>query len=376
MNRRIGLIVNPIAGLGGRVGLKGTDQREIVERARALGATPLSPARACETLRRIADRVDRSQFELLTAPGEMGHDEARRSGLAPMLIGLPHATVGETSAADTFQAARQMLETGVDLLVFAGGDGTARDVFDSIGDAVPVVGIPTGVKIHSAVFARHPRAAAELVVRFLDGPPMPCREAEVMDIDEDAARAGRVSARLYGYLRVPREPSLVQGLKAASSRGDASLAGIASDVVERMQPDRLYILGPGTTTRAITTRLGLPKTLLGVDVVRDGRVVASDANERDLLRLLAGGSPATVVVTPIGGQGYIFGRGNQQVSPDVLRLVGRDNMLIVATTGKLASLYGAPLLLDTGDPELDAQLGGFARVVTGYRSEAVYAITS
>jgi predicted polyphosphate/ATP-dependent NAD kinase len=175
---------------------------------------------------------------------------------------------------------------------------------------------------------------------------------------------------------VPHEPSLVQGLKAANSGGDASLAGISSDVVERMQPERLYILGPGTTTRAIATRLGLPKTLLGVDAIRNRRVVAGDANERELLRLLADDSPATIVVTPIGGQGYIFGRGNQQISPDVLRRVGRDNILIVATSGKLASLYSSPLLLDTGDPELDAQLSGFARVVTGYRTEAVYPITS
>jgi predicted polyphosphate/ATP-dependent NAD kinase len=371
MKRRIGLIVNPIAGLGGRVGLKGTDRPEIVERAKALGATPPSPARAVETLRRISG----SQFELLAAPGDMGCDEALESGLEPTLIGSAPAGY-QSSAADTRLAARRMLEAGIHLLVFAGGDGTARDVFDSIGDAIPVVGIPTGVKIHSAVFARQPHAAAELVLRFVTDPSMPCREAEVMDVDEHAVRQGRVSARLYGYLRVPHEPSLVQGLKAANSGGDDSLTGIAGDVVERMHPKQLYILGPGTTTRAIATRLGLPKTLLGVDVIRNHRTVAADANERELLRLLADDSPATIVVTPIGGQGFIFGRGNQQISPDVLRRVGRDNILIVATSSKLASLYGSPLLLDTGDPELDVQLSGFVRVVTGYRAEAVYPVTS
>jgi predicted polyphosphate/ATP-dependent NAD kinase len=366
----MGLIVNPIAGLGGRVGLKGTDRQEIVERAIALGAEPRSQARAVETLLGMAGRFE-PPIDVLAPPREMGEHEARQCGLAPTLMGA--LGPGPTSAEDTREAARQMVHYGVELLVFAGGDGTARDICDAVGDAVPVVGIPSGVKIHSAVFARHPRAAADLIIHYFGRPSVRCRDAEVMDIDEEAARQGRVVARLYGYMRVPNEPSLVQGLKAGTSSGDdAALARIAGDLVERMEADRAYILGPGTTTRAITNRLGLPKTLLGVDVVQNGSILAADANENDLLRLLGDGRPASVVVTPIGGQGFVFGRGNQQISPLVLRRVGPENILIAATTGKLASLNGGPLLVDTGDGDLDAQFVGFARVITGYRTEAVY----
>jgi predicted polyphosphate/ATP-dependent NAD kinase len=215
MKQSVGLIVNPNAGLGGSVGLKGTDRPDMVGRARALGAKPRSPGRAVETLLGIASTVA-GRVDWLAAPQEMGEDEARQGGLEPTVVGSIQC--GATSAEDTRRAAREMCSAGIDLLVFAGGDGTARDIFDAIGSSVPVLGIPTGVKIHSAVFARHPRAAADLIARFLSGQSLRCREAEVMDIDEDAVRAGRVSARLYGYLRVPDEPHLVQGLKAGSGR--------------------------------------------------------------------------------------------------------------------------------------------------------------
>ncbi len=374
MKQSIGLIVNPIAGLGGSVGLKGTDRADIVGRARALGAEPRSPGRAVETLLGIGSTVA-GRADWLVAPHEMGEEEARQSGLDPTVVGSIQR--GATSADDTRRAAREMCSAGIDLLVFAGGDGTARDILDAIGNGVPVLGIPTGVKLHSAVFARHPRAAADLIVRFLTGQSVRCREAEVMDIDEDAVRAGRVSARLYGYLRVPHEPHLVQGLKAGSAGGeDAMLAGIAADVVERMQTGWIYILGPGTTTRAVTNRLGVSKTLLGVDVVRNGQIVAADATEQDLLRLLAEHTRAKIVVTPIGGQGYVFGRGNQQISPAVLERLGKDNVIVIATAAKLASLNGGPLLVDTGDRQVDGMLAGFVRVVTGYNAEAVYPVAS
>jgi len=189
-----------------------------------------------------------------------------------------------------------------------------------------------------------------------------------MDIDEEAFRAGRVSADLYGYLRVPFERALLQSAKMGSVAGDAAtLAGIAADVVNDMCPGALYIVGPGTTTRAVVERLGLVKTLLGVDVVRDGRLVAADVTERDMLDLLSGAAPseAHIVVTVIGGQGHIFGRGNQQISPAVIRACGVTNITVVATQTKLLSLQGRPLLCDSGDPDLDGQLSGYAKVITG-----------
>ncbi len=281
-----------------------------------------------------------------------------------------------------------MRDAGVDLLLFAGGDGTARDVFNAVGDSVAVLGIPAGVKIHSAVFANTPAAAGDLAALYLQGrrEAMRLREAEVMDIDEEAFRAGHVSARLYGYLRVPYQRTLVQSAKAGGVAGDAAeLAGVARDVVNHMAPATLYLLGPGTTTRAIGEALGLPKTLLGVDAVRDRELVGADLSEAQIVALLdrygegARGGPAPgarIVVTVIGGQGHMFGRGNQQLSPRVIRRVGLERVIVVATQTKLLSLGGGPLLVDTGDPALDAELGGYTKVVTGLGERMMYRVSA
>jgi predicted polyphosphate/ATP-dependent NAD kinase len=367
---RLGLLVNPIAGMGGRVGLKGTDGPGTAERARALGAMPLSPARAKIALGVIAERL-RRRLEVVAAAGAMGEDVARAAGFVPRIVGRSGA--GATTAGDTEEAARAMAEFGVDLLLFAGGDGTARNVCAAVGVRIPVLGIPTGVKMHSAVYATHPRTAGELAARHLMGPPSPCREAEVMDIDEEAFRAGRVSARLYGALLVPQDRRLVQGLKSGSAGDAADLGGIAAEVVGRMGDGVLWIVGPGTTTRAITERLGAPKTLLGVDLYSRGELVAVDVTEARILEHLDG-TPARIVVTPIGGQGYLFGRGNQQLSGEVIRRVGKSNIVVVATAAKLAALRGEPFLVDTGDDEVDGLLAGYIRVVTGYGMESVYRI--
>jgi predicted polyphosphate/ATP-dependent NAD kinase len=370
--KKLGLIVNPVAGIGGRVGLKGSDGREIQERAVELGAVKNAPGRAVDALRRLIPLRD--EIELVTYPGEMGEDEARECGFEPRVIG--EISPGETTAEDTKTAAGEMLEYGVDLILFAGGDGTARDVYEAVDGEVPVLGIPAGVKIHSAVYAINPKSAGELAALYLRGGPVTVRGSEVMDIDEDAFREDRVSARLYGYLKVPYERALVQGSKEGSSyQEDFVLEAIARDIVDDMDEDTAYIIGPGSTTRPIAETLGLRKTLLGVDVVQGGRLLASDANESTLLELIDG-RKAKIVVTVIGGQGFIFGRGNQQISPEVIRRVGRENVLVVATPDKMASLKGRPLLVDTGDPGLDGELSGYVRVITGYRRRVVYRVNS
>jgi predicted polyphosphate/ATP-dependent NAD kinase len=368
--KRLGLIVNPVAGMGGRVGLKGSDGAEALRKARELGATPVSPERAVEALRRLSPLRD--QIEVLTYPSEMGEDEAREAGLSPRVIG--EIAPGETTSADTRAAAKAMLNAGVDLILFAGGDGTARDICESVGSRVPVLGIPAGVKIHSAVFAITPASAGDLAVRYLRGEVTSLHEAEVMDIDEEAFREGRLSASLYGYLLVPHEEALLQGSKEASTAQEQlTLEAIAADVVEEMDADTLYIVGPGSTTKAITDRLGVGKTLLGVDVLRNRRLIAADVNESQILRLIEGRT-AKIIVTVIGGQGFILGRGNQQISPRVVRAVGKENIIVVATPSKLASLGGRPLLVDTGDEALDRELSGFIRVVTYYRRRVVYRV--
>ncbi|RLI31366.1 ATP-NAD kinase [Candidatus Bathyarchaeota archaeon] len=361
----LGFIVNPIAGMGGAVGLKGTDGPEILERAIKLGARPVAPVRAKEFLKALSPV--KTRIRLVAAAGNMGEIEAKESGFEPIVVGEAKA---KTTPEDTKDAARRMADMEVDLLVFCGGDGTARDVLDAVGMRVPVLGVPTGVKMHSAIFAVNPEAAARIAMRFLWG-ELPLKEGEVMDVDEEAYRAGRLSAKLYGYVMTPYEPSLIQGMKIPSPVvGDEedNKRAIARYIVENMENGVVYIIGPGTTTRPIAEELGLEKTLLGVDIVQDGRMLVKDANETEILRQIEG-KKAKIIVTPIGGQGFIFGRGNQQISPKVIRKVGRDNILVVATKGKMSGLKR--LRVDTGDPEVDEMLRGYLRVVVDYGEEVI-----
>ena len=388
--RRLGLIVNPVAGIGGRVGLKGSDGADVVARALALGAVPEAPARAVAALQQLAPF--KGQVDLLTYGGAMGEDEARTSGWEPSVVG--RAGGENTTAADTRAAAISLAEASVDLLLFAGGDGTARDIHAAIDGRIPVLGIPAGVKIHSAAFAITPRAAGQLAALFLGGQVTALRDAEVMDIDEDAFRAGRVSAALYGVLRVPADALRTQSMKAGRTESEPSAQGqIAYRLVDEMVPGAVSIIGPGTTTFAVKEHLGIAGTLLGVDVVRDGRLVASDVSEGRLLEILAAepadpAGPANaagpaepdrrpqILVTIIGGQGYILGRGNQQISPLVIARVGKDRIRVLATREKIAALGGRPLLVDTGDPAMDASLSGYIRVVVGYNDEVLMRVAS
>lgn len=368
--KTLGLIVNPVAGLGGRVGLKGSDGAEIQRKALELGAIPQAHNRTVQALEVLKSMRDR--LEVITYPGEMGEDAAREGGFEPRVIGT--IKPGETTQEDTMKAALEMQRLNVDLLLFAGGDGTARDICNAVVQSLPVLGIPAGVKIHSAVFGTSPRSAGDLAASYLAGKVSRLRESEVMDIDEEAFRQGILCARLYGYLRIPFRRRLVQSLKAASSAGEeTSQRAIAAEVGDGMEDDYLYIIGPGTTTRAIASHMGLTKTLLGVDVVKGGELVAIDASESQLLELLQG-AKAKIVVTPIGGQGYIFGRGNQQISPEVIRRVGKDNIIVVSTAEKVNSLGGRPLRVDTGDRLLDEMLSGYIRVVVGYNEHTVYKV--
>ena len=363
--KKLGLIVNPIAGLGGAVGLKGTDGAATYRKALEMGAVPHSAPRAVEALRELV-RLD--DLEVLTYPGPMGEDESREAGLSPTVIGSVDQV--NTSAEDTRRAAEELAECEVNLILFAGGDGTARDLCSAVGDRVPALGIPAGVKMYSGVYATTPLAAGRAGAQFLSGEVPHTRLGEVMDIDEEAFRDGEVQARLYGYLRVPGDTSHVQVTKSPShaDEGEDMLA-IAEEVVDSMRDDTLYILGPGTTTKAIADVLGVPKTLLGVDVILDGALVASDVTLLQLIVLLNGGHQAKIVVTAIGGQGHIFGRGNQQIGADVISRVGTDNVIVVATRRKLGSLGRRPLMVDTGSRKIDRELSGYIMVTTG-RSES------
>ena len=369
--KKLGLIVNPIAGLGGAVGLKGTDGTTTYRKALELGAVPRAAPRAVEALRELG-RLD--GLEVLTYPGFMGEDEAKEAGLSPTVVGS--VVAGDTSAEDTRRAAQEMVKRAVDLILFAGGDGTARDLCSAVGDGVASLGIPAGVKMYSGVYATTPLTAGRAAAQYLLGEAPHMRLGEVMDIDEEAFRRGDVQARLYGYLSIPDDASHVQVTKSPSHADEGEdILAIAGEIVDSMQNGTLYILGPGTTTKGIADVLGVAKTLLGVDVILDGKLVSSDVTESQLLELLDGGRPAKIVVTAIGGQGHIFGRGNQQIGADVIRRVDKENIVVVATCRKLGSLGRRPLMVDTGNREIDRELSGYIMVTTGRAESAMVRVS-
>lgn len=349
--------------MGGRVGLKGSDGRDILQKAQRLGAKPEAPERALRALQGLVPLAE--GIELFTCPFEMGEDVARRCGFRPIVIGT--ITRGRTTARDTRKAAHKMMSLEIDLLLFAGGDGTARDICGVLGDRIPALGIPTGVKMHSAVYATSPRNAGELARLYLDetDPGIRLAEAEVMDIDEASFRENRLSASLYGYLNVPYKKRLLQCPKAGGCAGEQeALDAIATDVISGMERDCVYVIGTGTTTRAVMDKLGLPNTLLGVDALCNRALLGSDLNESQILALIRG-RRAKIVVGIIGRQGYVFGRGNQQLSGRVIRECGKDNILVVGTMEKILTLGGEPLLVDTGEADVDEMLRGYARVTIG-----------
>jgi len=361
--KTIGFIINPVAGMGGAVGLKGTDGKAILNQAIALGAKPVASQRAEVFLTELAPA--QKSLSLIVGAGEMGENQAEKSGFTCKAIG---ESKKETTSTDTQTIAAGMVEAGVDLLVFCGGDGTTRDILKVVDMDVPVLGVPTGVKMHSALFAISPQAAARVAIRFLWG-GLPLRETEVMDVDEQAFRQGQVSAELYGYVLSPFEPHLIQGNKMASPMTENEVenqAAIAIYIIEEMKPDTLYIVGPGTTTRTVADLLDQKKTLLGVDLFQNKKIVASDVNERQILQAI-NGKDVRIIVTPIGGQGFIFGRGNQQISSKVIRQVGLENIVVIATKSKLDRLKS--LRVDTGDLELDGMFRAHGiKVVIDYKT--------
>jgi predicted polyphosphate/ATP-dependent NAD kinase len=375
----VGFIVNPIAGMGGRVGLKGTDDVEVEARQR--GAEPSARSRALAALLALQDRLRVEAhppvLRWLTCAGEMGADVLAEAGLVPERVlavpspGLP------SSAGDTRAAAAELLAAGADLVLFCGGDGTARDIAGMIGSRTPMLGIPAGVKMYSGVFGVSPERTAEILLRFLKG-ELRLVEAEVLDLDEEKYRAGEWVIRLHYTVLTPYEPTFTQLSKQLimeTSDAEAK-AELASYLAEIMGNDRetLFILGPGSTLHAAAQEMGLSKTLLGIDATIAGEIVGSDLSEEGLLALVGRYRRCKLVLSPIGAQGFVLGRGNLQLSPVALRQIGVGNMIVAATPAKLAR---TPVLrFDTGDPSLDAELAarGYLPVVVGYRRERLVQI--
>ncbi len=369
--KKIGLIINPVAGVGGSAGLKGSDGEHIVKEALRRGAVPAAESKGCRALEKLLPL--RNSFRLITVAGRMGEDAAHKSGFQPEV--LPVKISDTTSSDDSVSAAACMDGMGVDLILFAGGDGTARDICSAVGERVPVLGIPAGVKIHSAVFAVSPPAAGEIAASFAVGEIKRTRSAEVMDINEEEYRQERLGARLWGYMKIPDSRRLLQGLKAGSSVAESVVQeGIAEYFIrKKMQNDVAYLIGAGTTCRPLPEKMGHKGSLLGVDLIENGELLGKDLSEKEILQLGAQ-KKLHLILTPVGGQGFLLGRGNQQISAEVLRMVDKSCITIFATKDKLCNLRGAPLLIDTGNREMNKLMSGYYRVITGFGEESVYKV--
>ena len=363
MARRIGLIVNPDAGLGGRLGFKGSDGR--AAEARSAGAEDRSGPRMRLALERCSDRLE--NVEILTCSGRMGSD------WIPIKHTVVYETPEQTSAETTRDAVSELCKSDIELLLYAGGDGTTRDIIEALPNSeLPVIGVPGGVKMHSGCFAASPNAAAEVLVAWLNGDLLLAR-TEVMDLDEEVYRQGRWSVRMYGEAMMPASPRWMQGAKmrVQAAEEEDVLEALGDHINEVLVADseRLVIWGSGGTLRTIAEGLGFEPTLLGIDATLGEEQIGTDLNEESLLDLISNHKgDCTLLVSPMGGQGFLLGRGNLQLSPEVLRAIGIDAVLGVVTPAKMLTV--AQLRIDTGDTELDAEFQAkkYLKVLQGYRT--------
>ncbi|MFT4926805.1 MAG: putative polyphosphate/ATP-dependent NAD kinase [Phenylobacterium sp.] len=369
---KIGLIINPLAGLGGSVALKGSDN--VAEQALSLGAIPMANKRSQMALNELLPHQDR--IEILTVNGQMGEDACGELGLDCRVV--YHTCDSSTNAEDSCKAAKILVESDVDIILFAGGDGTARDICSVVETSALVLGIPAGCKIHSGVYAVTPKAAGRVMAMLASGEMLSVADADVMDIDEGAFRQGTVRAKLYGEMQVPSELRYIQNVKMGGKESDEMvLQDIAEYVIGEMEAEQTYIMGSGSTVAFMMEELGLENTLLGVDIIQDQQLLHSDVSAEQLFTLAqqAGKGAVKLVITVIGGQGHILGRGNQQLSAKLIGFIGKENIIVVATKTKLKALQGRPLLVDTGDEALDEALAGLIKVTTGYKDHVMYAVS-
>lgn len=360
----IGFIVNPIAGLGGSVGLKGTDG-DLYKQALEMGAEPIVPRIVKEFLNNLKGSEG---ILFLTAPAQMGEQYLAGSEFKYKVVG----EIGnKTTAMDTKKIAKLLQKESIDILIFFGGDGTARDIFDAVGLDIPVVAVPCGVKMFSGVFAVNPRAAATILETVISN-NNEFEEREILDIDEESYRNGVLKSKLYGYFKVPKMKNLIQAHKDDSRTGDSieiNKNEIAQNVIERMKDSAVYLLGPGTTVKAICDELKQPKTLLGIDAIYQKKVIGLDLNEDGILKLMQDYGEFWIIISPIGLQGFIFGRGNKPFTALILKKVGLKNIIIIATRDKLRNLK--LLRVDTGERALDESFRGFFKVIVGYKEEII-----
>lgn len=375
MESKIGFVVNPIAGMGGKVGLKGTDG--VLKEAIKLGAKPIAPNKAQEMLiEYFAQYSKKNNIKWYTCKGEMGRDELINAGVKNIEI-VYEPKNKKTNSADTKNACKKFLKIPVDLILFCGGDGTARNIFEIIGTNIPILGIPSGVKMHSGVFGITTRATAMMLHEFINK-HLTIGDAEIMDLDEDRYRKGEWNIQLFGVAKGIVEPNYVQvGKMSYESVSDDEIKDELTEHIEDEMEQHsgfLFLFGSGGTIDYIARKMNIKNTLLGIDAVYKRKIIGKDLNEEKILKLLDKYKKAKLILSPIGAQGFILGRGNLQLSPKVIRKIGLDNIIVISSPAKLAN---TPLIrVDTGDKELDRLFSelDYMMVVIGYRFSRVVKI--
>ena len=376
---RLGLLVNPDAGLGGRLGLKGSDgQAEI---ARSRGAQDRSGPRMRAMLDHLItiSKENLDGIQWYVSKGRMGTD-----WISPAISSLEiiHSSSSSTDAKDTSQLVGSMIESDIDLLVYAGGDGTTRDVVAALSEygrpELPIIGVPTGVKMHSGCFASSPKAAAEVLSAWLEGDLL-LSSTEVLDLDEDLYRKGKWVVKLYAEAITPASPRWMQGskMRVEASGEEEIIQGLADHVRETLIGDRMMIVwGSGGTLRTIGGILGFDLSTLGIDITVGGNIIGSDLNENEILSALREHQgDVMLLLSPMGGQGFLIGRGNLQLSPDVLRIIGVNRVLGIVTPAKMLTLRS--LRIETGDSEMDKRFSDkkYLKVLQGYRTTRVLKVS-
>jgi len=373
---KLGIIINPYAGIGGSVGLKGSDGDDIRTEALARGAEARASSRMQRCLEMLRDF--KNKLHIYCYSGDMGEITAQQAELGFTLVGSAEST--PSSAQDTLAAVNALVKEQVDIILFAGGDGTARNIADALQHADAeqqvVLGVPSGVKMHSGVYAITPEAAGEVLLCLLKKQLVNIVACDVRDIDEAAFREGKVKTRLYASLWAPSLPQFLQQVKNSGAEQDELVKlDIAHYLADNLVDDALYIVGPGSTTKVFLDVLGVKGSLLGVDIIKNHSLLAADVGAADLRKFIAT-HPGVIklIITAIGGQGHIIGRGNQQLTPDILRKIDKNNIQVIATREKILSLQGRPLLVDSNDPELDKSFSGYQAVLVGYAESILYPI--
>jgi len=359
----VGFLINPIAGLGGRVGLHGTDDQN-AELALAKGAQPLSTERALRAIKLLLPFKE--NFSFITVEGEMGSDVLDILGIeyVPLKTSNSRALRGRTCGEDTHDAVQAMVDLGAEIILFAGGDGTARDIYSVVGAKLPLIGIPAGVKMRSGVFATYPENAAQILIDYVSNSGTKKEFTEILDAVESCKSQGEISSEFFGLAMTINSKSLLQNPKLANSNYEDGLLELVAELAQGLSQDTLYLFGPGRTTNLILNLSGFSGSLIGVDALYNGVLVGDDLSELEILNLLEKYPKSFLFLGVIGGQGFLLGRGNQQLSYQVLEKISEDNIYIIAGSKKLSGIFPNRLFVDLGEEVRGSFLNGYRHVHT------------